>query len=63
MEDQIKKTPAVLVLGAWLFVGIPWGWGVVQLWKNASRLFQSAPAATAPVAPGAAAVPATPATK
>ena len=61
--DQVKKTPAVLVLGAWLFVGIPWGWGVVQLWKNASKLFQSAPAATSPAnpaatAPGGAAAPA-----
>jgi hypothetical protein len=61
--DQVKKTPAVLVLGAWLFVGVPWGWGVVQLWKNASKLFQSAPAATAPAnpaatAPGGAAAPA-----
>jgi hypothetical protein len=66
MGDQVKKTPAVLVLGAWLFVGVPWGWGVVQLWKNASKLFQSAPAATAPAnpaattpaAPGGAAAPA-----
>jgi len=51
MENQIKKTPAVLVLLAWLFVGIPWGWGVAQLWKNARKLFQSPPAATMPVAP------------
>jgi len=53
MVDQVKKTPAVLVLGAWLFVGVPWGWGVVQLWKNASKLFQSPPAATAPANPAA----------
>jgi hypothetical protein len=53
MADQVKKTPAVLVLGAWLFVGVPWGWGVVQLWKNASKLFQSPPAATAPANPAA----------
>jgi hypothetical protein len=53
MVDQVKKTPAILVLGAWLFVGIPWGWGVVQLWKNASKLFQSPPAATAPANPAA----------
>jgi len=63
MGDQVKKTPVALVLGAWLFVGIPWGWGVVQLWKNASKLFQSPPAATAPVAPGGAATPAPPAAK
>jgi hypothetical protein len=50
MESQIKRTPAVLVLLAWLFVGLPWGWGITQLWKNAQKLFQSPPAATAPVA-------------
>ena len=60
MNDQVKKTPAVLVLGAWLFVGVPWGWGIVQLWKNASKLFQSPPPATA-VAPAPAAAPAAPA--
>jgi hypothetical protein len=49
MENQIKKTPAVLVLLAWLFVGIPWGWGITQLWKNAQKLFQSPPAATRPM--------------
>jgi hypothetical protein len=63
MGDQVQQTPVVLVLGAWLFVGVPWGWGVVQLWKNASKLFQSPPAATAPVAPGGAAAPAPPAAK
>ncbi|MGZ4866968.1 MAG: MFS transporter small subunit [Candidatus Angelobacter sp.] len=51
MEDQIKKTPVVLVALAWLFVGLPWTWGVTQLWKNARKLFQSPPAATLPVAP------------
>jgi hypothetical protein len=60
MEDQIKKTPVALVLLAWLFVGLPWTWGVTQLWKNARKLFQSPPAATAPVAPGGAATPALP---
>ncbi|HLW53671.1 MAG TPA: hypothetical protein VKW06_12595 [Candidatus Angelobacter sp.] len=44
--ENTKKTPAILVLLAWLFVGIPWGWGVAQLWKNASKLFVSPPAAT-----------------
>ena len=47
--EQPKKTPVILVLLAWLFVGIPWAWGITQLWKNASKLFQSPPpAATAP---------------
>ena len=53
--DQVKKTPVALVALAWLFVGIPWGWGVVQLWKNAQKLFVAPPAATAPA-------PASPAT-
>jgi hypothetical protein len=51
MQGQGKKTPAVLVLLAWLFVGVPWGWGVQQLWKNASKLFQSQPPAAAPATP------------
>ena len=46
--DQVKKTPVALVALAWLLVGIPWGWGVAQLWKNAQKLFQSPPPATAP---------------
>lgn len=48
--EQSKKTPAVLVLLAWVFIGVPWGWGITQLWKNARKLFQSPPAATMPVA-------------
>jgi len=63
MQNQIKKTPVVLVALAWLFVGLPWTWGVTQLWKNARKLFQSPPAATAPVAPGGTATPAPPAAK
>jgi hypothetical protein len=55
MENQSKKTPVALVVLAWLFVGIPWGWGVAQLWKNAQKLFQSPPAATKPAAPSTAA--------
>jgi hypothetical protein len=49
--EQPKKTPAILVVLAWLFVGIPWGWGVVQLWKNAQKLFQSPPPAATKPAP------------
>jgi hypothetical protein len=55
--DQVKKTPVALVALAWLLVGIPWGWGVAQLWKNAQKLFQSPPAATAPATPAPAAAP------
>lgn len=50
MEDKIKKTPVALILLAWLFVGLPWAWGVAQLWKNARMLFQAPPAATMPAA-------------
>ena len=55
MEQVVRKTPVVLIALAWLFVGLPWAWGVQQLWKNAQKLFVSAPApaATAPAkAPG-----------
>jgi len=47
--ENVKKTPVVLVLLAWLFVGVPWGWGITELWKNAQQLFQSPP--PAPTAP------------
>lgn len=57
--DQVKKTPVALVALAWLLVGIPWGWGVAELWKNAQKLFQSPPPAAAPKnpAPGAPTAP------
>jgi hypothetical protein len=57
--EPVKKTPVALVALAWLFVGLPWGWGVAQLWKNAQKLFVSpppaatAPAVTAPAVPAA----------
>ncbi|HEY2235063.1 MAG TPA: hypothetical protein VGK01_16450 [Candidatus Angelobacter sp.] len=63
MQGEIKRTPVVLVLLAWLFVGLPWTWGVTQLWKNARKLFQSPPAATTTVAPGTATAPAPPSSK
>jgi len=52
--ENVKKTPVALIALAWLFVGIPWAWGVGQLWKNAQKLFVSPPAATAPANPPAA---------
>ena len=58
MSDTVKKTPVVLVLAAWLLIGIPWAWGVDQLWINARKLFISPPpapaATTAPVSAPAA---------
>ena len=64
--DQVKKTPVVLVLFAWLLVGTPWAWGVTQLWKNAKKLFAAPPPvttmapATTPAAPASTPVPAAP---
>lgn len=47
--ENVTKTPIILVVLAWLFVGVPWGWGIMELWKNARQLFVSPPpAATAP---------------
>jgi hypothetical protein len=60
--DQYKKTPVALVILAWLFVGLPWGWGVMQLCKNAKKLFQSPPA-THTSAPNSTATPAAPTNK
>jgi hypothetical protein len=58
--NQYKKTPVVLVILAWLFVGLPWGWGVMQLWKNAKKLFQSPPAIHTSSPSGSIATPAAP---
>ncbi len=46
--EPVKKTPIALIIIAWLFVGIPGGWGIAQTWKNAKKLFQSAPPPPAP---------------
>jgi hypothetical protein len=46
--EQVRKTPKALIALAWLFVGLPWAWGIDQLWINAQKLFQSPPPATAP---------------
>lgn len=39
----VKKTPAALILFAWLLVGVPAGWGVYNTVLNAKKLFASAP--------------------
>lgn len=46
--EHVNKTPIILVILAWLFVGIPGTWGIAQTWKNARKLFQSAPPVPAP---------------
>jgi hypothetical protein len=61
--DPYKKTPVVLVILAWLFVGLPWGWGVTQLWKNAKKLFQSPPATHTSSVSSSTAAPAAPTSK
>ena len=44
MTDQVKKSPAAMVLLAWLLVGIPLGWGVYNTLLSSMKLFQSPPA-------------------
>ncbi len=36
------KSPVALVLLAWLFVGLPLGWGVYNTVRNSMKLFQKA---------------------
>ena len=48
MSDVRKSSPALITI-AWIVVGIPLGWGVYKSALNAAKLFQSQPAATAPV--------------
>ncbi|HLJ89738.1 MAG TPA: hypothetical protein VKZ53_23205 [Candidatus Angelobacter sp.] len=50
MEQTSKKTPIILVILAWLFVGIPGGWGIYRTWNNAKKLFQAPAPAAAPAA-------------
>jgi hypothetical protein len=42
---DIKKTPAVAILVAWLIVGIPAAWGIYNTALNAKKLFAAAPPA------------------
>jgi hypothetical protein len=39
-SDQQTGTTTVQLTLAWLFVGIPLAWGVVQTLMNAMKLFQ-----------------------
>jgi hypothetical protein len=36
-----KKSPAALVLLAWIVVGVPLGWGVYNTVRNSMKLFQT----------------------
>jgi hypothetical protein len=44
MTDQVKKSPAAVVLLAWLLVGVPLGWGVYNTLLSSMKLFQPASA-------------------
>ena len=46
--NQAPRSQALLVAIAWLVVILPTAWGLSYTVKNALKLFQSQPAATAP---------------
>ena len=48
MSENNSKSPAGMILLAWLIVGVPLGWGVYNTVLNSMKLFQAAPAASAP---------------
>jgi hypothetical protein len=47
MTDTTKKSPAALILLAWIVVSVPLAWGVYNTLLNSMKLFQ--PAQQAPV--------------
>lgn len=49
MPESTKSNP-LLVAAAWLVVILPTAWGLSYTVKNAMKLFQPQPAATAPAA-------------
>ena len=40
MAENVKKSPVVAILVAWLLVGIPLGWGVYNTLLSSMKLFQ-----------------------
>jgi hypothetical protein len=51
MVENTKKSSGVLILFAWLIVGIPLGWGVYNTVLSSMKLFQAPPIpAAAPAA-------------
>ena len=52
MEENTKKSSPVMILAAWVLVGVPLAWGVYNTLLNSMRLFQapatSVPASSAP---------------
>jgi hypothetical protein len=55
--SETKATSPLLIVAAWLIVGIPAGWGVYNTALNAKKLFV-APAPAAAVTPASAPAPA-----
>jgi hypothetical protein len=47
MDSNETKTPVVILVVAWLIVGVPAAWGVTQTINKSMALFQSSPAAAA----------------
>ena len=48
MTDNVEhRTPRMLVVAAWLIVGLPAAWGVGQTFKKSLDLFRAPPAAAA----------------
>lgn len=47
MEDNKKKSSAVMILLAWVLVGVPLTWGVYNTLLNSMKLFQAPAAAPA----------------
>jgi hypothetical protein len=39
MAENVKKSPAAMILLAWLLVGIPLGWGVYNTILSSMKLF------------------------
>jgi len=42
MTENIKKSPVVVIVLAWLLVGIPLGWGVYNTLLSSMNLFRAA---------------------
>jgi hypothetical protein len=40
MTENVKKSPAIVILAAWLLVGIPLGWGIYNTLLSSMKLFQ-----------------------
>ncbi len=43
MTENTTKSSPMLILFAWLLVGVPLGWGVYNTLLNSMKLFQEVP--------------------